>query len=80
MGDSNLVIITQKANLHYGVDQLSDSETIKAFNSGNPYLFTAAMKMVFGVQIQSIHSRSFVINDQTSAAETGSGSGSGSGV
>jgi len=80
MGDSNLVIMTQKANLHYGVDQLSDSETIKAFISGNPYLFTAAMKMVFGVQIQSIHSRSFVINDQTPAAETGSGSGSGSGV
>ena len=67
------VVLSTRENLKYGTDKLADMKAMKAFNSGNPYLFTAAMKYVFGVQILSIHKREFVVNDQP-----GSGSGSAS--
>jgi len=60
----------------YGTDKLSDMKAMKAFNSGNPYLFTAAMKYVFGTQFVSIHQREFVVNDQPgNPASSGSASG-----
>jgi len=58
------VTITTPKNKKYGVDKLKDLKDMKAFNSGNPYLFTAAMKYVFGTQFVSIHPREFMMNDQ----------------
>jgi hypothetical protein len=55
------VILTRKKNLVFGVDKLSDMKSMKAFNSGNPYMFTAAMKYVFGVQFASINHRELII-------------------
>jgi uncharacterized membrane protein YgcG len=79
--DSQRVILTQKRNMYFGVDKLSDMKNMKAFISGNPYLFTAAMKYVFGFQFESINYRRLIVNDQpaTPASSSGSGSGSDSG-
>jgi hypothetical protein len=62
--NSQRVTITTRANKIYGVDKLNDMKNMRAFNSGNPYLFTAAMKYVFGTQFVSVHPREFVMNDQ----------------
>ncbi|MCD4681113.1 MAG: hypothetical protein K8S00_12080 [Bacteroidales bacterium] len=62
--NSQRVIITSKKNLKFGVDKLTDMKAMKAFNSGNPYLFTATMKYVFGTQFESIHKSRFIVNDQ----------------
>lgn len=61
---SQMVILSTTDNLIYGYDKPGDFNSIRAFNSGNPYRFTAAGKYVFGVQIESIHERCFVVNDQ----------------
>ena len=68
---SQQVIITRRENMIYGTDELSDMKAMQAFNSGNPYVFTATMKYVFGTQFVSIHNREFAVNDRSS-----SGSGS----
>jgi len=74
--ESQRVILTTRQNMVYGTDKLSDMKAMKAFNSGNPYLFTAAMKYVFGTQFVSIHQREFVVNDQPgNPASSGSASG-----
>ena len=70
---SQRVILTTKQNLLYGTDKLSDMKNMKAFNSGNPYMFTAAMKFVFGTQILSLDERDLLINDQP-GIPSGSGS------
>lgn len=68
---SQRVILTNRENMIYGTDKLEDMKAMAAFNSGNPYLFTAAMKYVFGTQFESVHERQFATNDRS-----GSGSGS----
>lgn len=61
---SQFVLLTTKGNMVYGYDKPGDMKSMKAFNSGNPYLFTAAMKYVFGCQFVSIDPSEFIINDQ----------------
>lgn len=68
---SQRVILTTRENMVYGTDQLADMKAMQAFNSGNPYVFTAAMKYVFGCQFISVNEREFAVNDRS-----GSGSGS----
>jgi hypothetical protein len=70
---SQRVVISAPLNILYGVDKLSDMKTMKAFASGSPYHFTAAMKYVFGVQFASVNCKKMVVND-----DPGAGSGSGS--
>lgn len=61
---SHMAILTTKENMLYGFDKESDMNNMIAFNSGNPYLFTAAMKYVFGTEFNSIHKSEFCVNDQ----------------
>jgi hypothetical protein len=68
---SQRVILTTRENMIYGTDKLEDLKAMQAFNSGNPYLFTATMKYVFGTQFVSVHEREFAVNDRS-----GDGSGS----
>lgn len=72
--ETQRVIITQKPNIRWGTDKPADMKNMKAFNSGNPYLFTATMKYVFGIQFNSLNWRKFITNKRYD--ETGSGSGS----
>lgn len=62
--NSQLVILTTKENMVYGFDKDSDLKSMAPFNSGNPYMFTATQKYVFGCQFVSIHFSEFCINDQ----------------
>lgn len=66
--DNQRVTLTDKLNLKYGFDKLSDMRRMIAFNSGNPYLFTAFMKMVFGTQIESVNYRHFLTSKLYDAA------------
>lgn len=61
---SQMVILTTKPNMVYGFDKMGDLKAMKAFESGNPYKFSAAMKYVFGCQFVSIHPSEFCVNDQ----------------
>lgn len=61
---SQFALLTTKANMVYGYDKESDLTGMRAFPSGNPYLFTATMKYVFGCQFVSIHPSELCINDQ----------------
>lgn len=61
---SQFALLTTKENMVYGYDKESDLTAMKAFLSGNPYLFTAAMKYVLGCQFVSIHPSELCINDQ----------------
>jgi len=70
---SQRVILTTRENMVYGTDKLEDLRSMKAFSSGNPYLFTATMKFVWGTQFVSIHEREFAVNNLSS---TDSGSAS----
>lgn len=60
---SQLIILTTKQNMVYGYDKESDMKGLKAFFK-DPYLFTAALKFVFGCQFVSIHKSEFCVNDQ----------------
>ena len=62
--DSQFVMLTTKENIVYGFDKLSDLKSMKPFESGNPYIFTATMKYVIGFQLISIHHSEFCINDK----------------
>ena len=42
----------------------SDFKSIKPFQSGNPYKFTAAGKYVIGFQVVSVHKAEFCVNDR----------------
>lgn len=68
---SQAVILTTRENMVYGTDKLEDMKDMRAFPSGNPYVFTATMKYVFGTQFVSIHKNEFCVNDRSM---TGSGS------
>lgn len=70
---SQQVILTTRENMIYGTDKLEDMKSMKAFPSGNPYLFTATMKYVFGTQFVSVHNTEFAVNDRSSS---GAGSAS----
>ena len=61
---SQFALLTTKENMVYGYDKESDMTGMKAFSSGNPYLFTATMKYVLGCQFVSIHPSELCINDQ----------------
>lgn len=71
---SQRVIMTSRENMVYGTDKLGDMKNMQAFNSGNPYLFTAAMKYIFGTQFVSVHERELRINDRPGAGGSGSAS------
>ncbi len=62
---SQRVLVTVKGNMHYGTDKLDDMRKFTAFSSGNPYLFTAAMKYIFGVQFGTFDKRLFSVNDRS---------------
>lgn len=73
-GMSQFVWITLKENQYYGFDQPSDMSTLTAFASGNPYLYTAAGKYVFGTQFVTFNKYVFACNERgmTLPAETAS--------
>lgn len=56
--------ITPKDNQYYGFDQMSDMNTLVPFDSGNPYLYSAAGKFVLGFQFESIDKYIFSCNNQ----------------
>lgn len=60
---SQFVFLTTRANIIYGFDKASDFKSIRPFNSGNPYLFTAAGKYLIGFQFISIHKTEFCMNE-----------------
>lgn len=60
--DNDEVILTVDGNGVWGTDKPSDMKDLKAFPSGNPYLFTAAMKYLFGTQFESIHPRKLILS------------------
>lgn len=72
--DNQRVILTKKENILWGTDSPADMKNMKAFNSGNPYVFTATMKYVFGLQFYSINWKEFIVSKRYD--ETGSGSAS----
>jgi hypothetical protein len=51
---------------------MSDMSSLSAFNSGNPYLFTAVMKYVFGIQIVTLDKSMFSTNKLYSTSGSGS--------
>lgn len=61
--NSQFVFLTTRQNVIYGFDKASDFKSIRPFNSGNPYLFTAAGKYVIGFQVISIHKTEFCMNE-----------------
>lgn len=58
------VWITLKENQYYGFDQPSDMTTLVPFQSGNPYLYTAAGKYVMGTQFVTLNKYLFICNEQ----------------
>ena len=62
--DSQFVLLTTKENICYGFDKASDFKSIRPFQSGNPYQFTAAGKYVIGFQFVSVHASEFCVNDR----------------
>lgn len=62
--NSQFVWITIKENQFYGYDQESDMSRIVPFNSGNPYLYTAAGKYVLGFQFATFDKSLFLCNDK----------------
>lgn len=61
---SQFVLLSTKENVCYGFDKESDFKSIKPFESGNPYKFTAAGKYVIGFQVVSVHKSEFCVNDR----------------
>ena len=61
---SQFIWITIKENQFYGYDKESDMSTLVPFNSGNPYLYTAAGKFVIGFQFASFDKSIFLCNDK----------------
>ena len=69
--DNQRVILTKKDNILWGTDNPADMKNMKAFNSGNPYVFTATMKYVFGLQFATINWKEFIVSkryDETSGS------------
>ncbi len=63
-GMEQFVWITLKENQYYGFDQLSDMNTLTAFQSGNPYLYTAYGKYLMGSQFVTLNKYVFMCNEQ----------------
>lgn len=59
--DNDEVVFTTLLNGVYGTDNIADMKSLQAFPSGNPYLFTATMKYLFGFQWESIHKRKLIL-------------------
>jgi len=65
------VVLTNKDNMIWGTDKVSDLNNMRAFNSGNPYLFTATMKYIYGQQFESLDWTVFITSvryDETSGS------------
>ena len=75
---TNRVLLTDYSNMEVGVDQTSDQEFIEVRRVDNPFVVQFVVKLVFGVQVQSLHKKRFVV-DMGGGAEIPAGSGSGSG-
>lgn len=58
------VVLTMKDNIRYGYDSESDLRSLKPFNAGNPYKFTAAGKYVLGFQFVTLDKHVLCVNDQ----------------
>ncbi len=56
------VILTMDGNITYGTESINDMKNLQAFQSGNPYVFTATMKYTFGLQFESVHQRKFIVS------------------
>ncbi len=56
------VILTTEGNITYGTESINDMKNLQAFQSGNPYVFTATMKYTFGIQLESVHQRKLIIS------------------
>ena len=77
---SQFIWITIKENQFYGYDKESDMSTLVPFNSGNPYLYTAAGKFVLGFQFASFDKSLFLCNNKPidpSAEAAGNGGNNG---
>ncbi|MBQ9364002.1 MAG: hypothetical protein IJT97_11405 [Bacteroidaceae bacterium] len=74
--NSQFVWITIKENQFYGYDKESDMSRIVPFNSGNPYLYTAAGKYVLGFQFATFDKSLFLCNDKGMTLPSANGSGS----
>jgi hypothetical protein len=64
--------LTTKKNMLVGVDQMSDREFVKVREVDNPWKTQFVMKMLFGVQIESVHASNLAVGDFNMI---GSGSG-----
>ena len=65
------VSLTTKDNMLWGTDKPADMSNMRAFESGNPYKFTATMKYIYGQQFESLNWRRFITNkryDETSGS------------
>lgn len=67
------VILFRAGNLVYGVDKISDMSSLKPFVSGNPHMFTAVMKYVFGMEIVTVDKSMFITNKLYESSGSGSG-------
>lgn len=63
------IIITPKANLLVGVDQLSDQESVRCKEYA-PDVITLMMRLFFGVQFESVDKARLCVVDASGAAET----------
>lgn len=61
---SQFILLSTKKNLVYGFDKESDFKSIRPFQSGNPYRFTATGKYVIGFQAISIHKSELCVNER----------------
>jgi hypothetical protein len=60
---SNYIHLTEKSNMLVGVDQLSDKEFVKVREVDNPFVTQFVMKMVFGVQFESLAKERLCVGD-----------------
>ena len=60
---SDYIHLTKKSNMLIGVDQMSDSEFVKVREVDNPWVTQFVMKMVFGVQFESIAKENLFVGD-----------------
>jgi len=63
--DNDEVVLTVPLNGVWGTDKPEDMKSLTAFPSGNPYLFTATMKYLFGFQWESIHKRKLILSKKS---------------
>lgn len=69
--NSNYIHLTKKSNMLIGVDQMSDAEFVKAREVDNPFVTQFVLKMVFGLEFESIAKENMcvgLIGDDASGA------------